>query len=293
MKWIDYVKGAARENKKSILLPEGYDERIIKAAKAIEMEQIADITVVSEEAIEGVNTIRPQSGTLSEAAQLVSEGAYDGMVAGAVNSTAQVIRSALKKIGARKDVSVVSSFFLMDSDNEYLGEKGAFLFADCAVNIAPDHVKLADIAVSTAQSARDIMGWEPRVAFLSFSTKGSASHASVDAVRKTVEELKKRNADFVFDGELQLDAAVIPEVAMKKDPEGLLKGTANILVFPDLNSANIAYKTAQRLGGFRAVGPILQGYNRPVNDLSRGCSVEDIIDVVAFTALQAVKDQKK
>ncbi len=284
--WIEYIRNRTKDIKKSILLPEGYDDRIVAAARVIQELGIASATVVSKDEIAGVNTIKPVEGSLKEAAQMVASGEYDGMVAGAVNTTADVIKSSIRKIGVNPDISLISSFFLMESEKKDLGEQGSFLFADCAVLPSPDSKKLAAIAFATAESAKKILGWEPRVAFLSFSTKGSAKHESVDKVTDAMEELKKRNPDFIFDGELQFDTAIIPEIASRKDPEGLLSGKANILIFPDLNSGNIGYKLAQRLGGFRAVGPILQGFKRPVNDLSRGCTVEDIVDVAAFTVLQ-------
>lgn len=274
--WIEYIRKRARDTQKSILFPEGYDERIQEAAKVIRKLNIARVTVISNKA-------------LKEAAGMVVKGEYDGMVAGACNTTASVVKAAIKKIGVSPAVSVISSFFLMESQDKSLGEEGAFLFADCAVLPAPDAKKLADIAFATAKSAKDILGWQPKVAFLSFSTKGSSLHESVDKVRAAVEELRKKNPEFIFDGELQLDTAILPGIAGKKDPEGILKGKANILIFPDLNSANIGYKIAERIGGMKAIGPILQGFKKPVNDLSRGCSIEDIVNVTAFTALQADK----
>lgn len=285
--WIEYIRKRAESTVKSILLPEGYDDRVVEAAKVIQRLNIAGVTVISDKEIDGVRTEKPVQGSLEEAAVMVADGKFDGMVAGAANATANVIRAAIKKIGVDPDMAGVSSFFLMESKEESFGEKGGLLFADCAVLPAPDAKKLANIAFATARSAKNILGWKPRVAFLSFSTKGSASHESVDKVRNAIEELKKKEPDFIFDGELQLDAAIVPEIAQKKDTNGVLKGNANILIFPDLNSANIGYKIAQRIGGLRAIGPILQGFRKPVNDLSRGCSIEDIVDVAAFTVLQA------
>jgi phosphate acetyltransferase len=285
--WIDCIQQKAKDLSRTILLPEGYDDRVVEAAKRIQQLNIADVTVISNDEIPGVKTIKPGDGSLKEAVAMIAEGKYDGMVAGAVNTTGDVVRAAIRKIGVDPCVPMVSSFFLMESDNKSIGENGGILFADCAILPSPDASKLANIAYATAQNARKIMGWEPRVAFLSFSTKGSASHESIDKVREAMEILEKKNSDFIFDGELQLDAAIIPEIAQKKDPDGLLKGKANILIFPDLNSANIGYKIAQRIGGMRAIGPVLQGFKKPVNDLSRGCSVADIIDVAAFTVLQA------
>ncbi len=170
--------------------------------------------------------------------------------------------------------------------DEKFGEKGALIFADCAILPNPNEEELADIAIASAKTAKDLMGCEPRVAMLSFSTKGSAIHELVDKVRKATEIVKEKAPELLVDGELQADAALIPEVASQKAPKSPIAGKANVLIFPDLNSANIGYKLVQRLAGAQAIGPILQGLAKPVNDLSRGCSVEDIINLVAITSLQ-------
>jgi len=284
--WIEQVKEKAKKLRKKIIMPEGDDERVREAAYIANKEGLASVTLITSDAMEEVNTVSPEENTLYQAAGMVARGDFDGMVAGAVNTTADVVRTALKTVKVDRQTGLVSSFFLMETGMADMGESGAFLFADCAVVPDPDPEKLAGIAIATAVSARVILGWDPRVALLSFSTKGSSAHESVLKVREAVEKLREKKADFVFDGELQADTAIVPEVARKKDPGSLLGGRANILIFPDLNSGNIAYKITQRLGGARAVGPILQGFNRPVNDLSRGCSVNDIVDAVAFTALQ-------
>ncbi|MFH1415829.1 MAG: phosphate acyltransferase [Elusimicrobiota bacterium] len=287
--WIEKIRKEAAGHKKSLIFPEGKDSRVIRAAKTVRDMGIADVTVMSDKEEAGLDTIICEENVLKAAAQMVSAGEYDGMVAGAVNTTADVVRASIKNIGVDPEISVVSSFFIMESGNTSIGENGAFLFADCAIIPEPDARKLAGIAHATANNARLLMGWEPRVAFLSFSTKGSSKHNEALKVADAVKELEKRKPDYLYDGELQLDTALVPEIAQKKDPEGLLGGKANILIFPDLNSANIAYKITERLGGYRAVGPILQGFKKPVNDLSRGCSVDDIVDVAAVTVLQAIR----
>ncbi|HVE13546.1 MAG TPA: phosphate acetyltransferase [Elusimicrobiota bacterium] len=211
----------------------------------------------------------------------------EGFLSGADHATADTIRPALQIIKPAPGVRTISSFFILIVPNCEFGEKGVLLVGDCAINIDPPAVKLAGIAVSTARMAKVLCGFEPRVAMLSFSTKGSAEHELVDKVREAVRIAKEKNPELAIDGELQADAALVPDVGGRKAPGSPVAGKANVLIFPDLQSANIGYKLVQRLAKAEAVGPILQGFAKPVNDLSRGASVSDIVHLGAITVLQA------
>ena len=221
------------------------------------------------------------------AAMMVRKKLADGMVAGAVNSTARLIRAALRVIGVKEGIKTASSCFVVILSDRSFGSEGQMIFADCATVPSPDSTQLAEIAISSAETGKNLIGIKPVIAMLSYSTKGSATGRLVEKVRVATEIVKERRPDLVVDGEIQADAALVDHVAQRKCPGSPVGGKANVLIFPDLDAANIAYKLVQRLAHAEAYGPILQGFSRPVNDLSRGCSADDIVGVIAVTAVQA------
>ncbi len=224
---------------------------------------------------------------------MVRSGKADGTVAGATNTTAHTVRAALKCLGVQPGLKTVSSFFLMVVPNKTFGENGAMIFADCGVVIDPDPLQLAEITLTTADSCRLFLDADPRIAMLSFSTKGSAKSEKIDKVTEALSIVKARRPDLNVDGEMQVDAALIPAIGRSKAPGSPVAGRANVLIFPDIQSGNIGYKLAERMSGGIAIGPILQGFEYASNDLSRGCKAEDIVDTVVITALQAIDCERR
>ncbi len=321
--FLEKIKEKAKQLKKHIVLPDALDERTLKAGRIITDEKIADITLIGDEekiyslaekigvSLSGMRIVNPLKSeklsdfahifynlrkhkgiTFEEAketmknslffgAMMVREGMANGSVAGSISTTADVLRAGIQVVGLMDGISIVSSFFLIVFPNK------VYSFADCAVVPNPAPEQLADIAISTAINHKKLTGEEPIVAMLSFSTKGSAKHEMVDKVVQATQIAKQKRPDLIIDGELQLDAAIVPEVAKRKAPDSPVGGNANVLIFPNLDAGNIGYKMAQRMAGAEAIGPIVQGLKKPCFDLSRGCSVEDIVNVVAINCLMS------
>jgi phosphate acetyltransferase len=330
MELLDRIKQNARKHNMRIVLPEGYEERNIKAADIALQEELAQIILIGDPSeinshaarlglkniskakivnpklhekkdhyIDMMVELRKSKGmTREEASKLIEDPLYlgvlmikngdaDGEVSGADHATGDVLRPAFHYVKTAPGISVVSGAFIMILPDKTFGENGVILFADGAVHPDPNEKELAEIAIASAHTARAIAGFEPRIAMLSFSTKGSAKHEMVDKVVNATRIAKEMAPDLQIDGELQADAALIEAIGKSKAPGSSIAGKANVLIFPDLNSGNIAYKLVQRLAHAEAIGPILQGMAAPINDLSRGCSVNDIVSMIAITSNQA------
>jgi phosphate acetyltransferase len=309
----------ARRARKKIVFPEGGDPRVLEAAGRLAREGILQPILIGprpERAPEGVTFIDPAGSPMSPkyaaiyherrrskgvtlieaseiarrplyfAALMVAAGDADGTVGGAANTTAETVRASLHAVGPAPGVRVVSSAFLMAVQDKQAGHKGLLAFADCAIVIEPTSSQLAEIAIATAETTRRLIGAEPAVALLSFSTKGSGKDKQVDKVVEALRIVRERAPQLNIDGELQVDAALAPMVGRSKAPGSTVAGRANTLIFPNLASANIGYKLVERLGGAAAIGPFLQGLAKPANDLSRGCSTDDVFHTAVVTALQ-------
>ena len=321
--FLDRMKQTAKQDLKTIVLPEGEDPRTIEAAKKIIAEGLANIVILGDPAeidVPGAQIINPKSPTAPKheayaqkfaelrakkgvtieqaraqimdntyyGTMMVKMGDADGLVSGACHSTADTLRPALQILKTAPGTKLVSAFMVMCTQTPDFGANGTVIFADCGLNIAPTSDELSEIAIASAHSWKTFMGEvEPKVALLSYSTMGSAGGDTAKKVQEAVAFCKEKAPEIAIDGDLQLDAAIVPKVAELKAPDSTVAGSANVLVFPDLAAGNIGYKLVQRFGQAEAYGPILQGIAKPVNDLSRGCSADDIVGVVAITCVQA------
>ena len=323
--FLESMLARAKADRQTIVLPEGDDERTLDAAEKILADDVADLVILGDaaairasgRALDGARVVDPRTsdlreelaGTLYELRQrkgmtpeqalalmddvlyfgvmMVKTGRADGMVAGACHATGDVLRPSLQILKTAPGVALVSSFFVMVVPDCDLGQEGTFLFSDCGLEVQPDAERLAHIAVNSAKSWKALIGTEPSVALLSHSTYGSAKNDDAAKVVEAAEIARELAPDFAIDGELQLDAAIVSSVGASKAPKSPVAGRANVLVFPDLDAGNIGYKLVQRLAKAEAYGPITQGIAAPVNDLSRGCSADDIVGVIAITCVQA------
>ncbi len=332
MSFVQDIMSRAKQEIKTIVLPEATDIRTLKATDIILKEDFCKIILVgNEQEIEKVASennfdiskaeiVEPKKSenyeeyanafyefrkhkgmTIEKAKELmldpvffgmmmVKQGKADGLVSGAAHSTADTLRPALQILKTAPETKLVSTFVVMAVPNCEFGENGIFLFSDCGLNQNPNSEELSEIAISTAKSFKQIIGKEPKIAMLSYSTMGSAKAEEVDKVRIATEIAKEKAPDLLIDGEMQFDAAIVPSIAKSKAPESKVAGNANTLIFPDLQAGNIGYKLVERLAKAEAYGPICQGMAKPVNDLSRGCKAEDIVGVVAITCIQAKKN---
>lgn len=308
MDTVKKLRDKARDRLKTIILPEYEDERVVRACKIIEAEKIAKPILLTEAQIDpeqkaryieefflahkakgiDIDTVnRLFSDPLYYAAMMVHEGQADGLVAGAVHTTPDMARAAIRCLGIDERISVVSSCFIMVVPDCAYGEEGTFIFSDCGIIPEPSSRQLACISLSAAELAEKALGITARVALLSYSTKGSAKIKSIEKITEALKLAREMLPNLLIDGELQVDAALVPEVAKIKLADSPVAGKANILIFPDLEAGNISYKLVQRLAKARAIGPLLLGLKKPASDLSRGCLVEDIVDSVAVTAIRA------
>lgn len=308
MDTIAKIRDKARSKLKTIILPEYDDARVVKAARIIEEEGIAKVVLLSRDKMDpkekgryieefyqihkakelDIELVKKMfEDALYYAAMMAREGKVDGFVAGASHTTPNVIRAAIRCLGIDEHITIISSCFIMAVPNCPYGEEGTFIFADCGVIPEPNSRQLACIALSAAELGIKVLGLIPRIAMLSYSTKGSAKGRAVEKIVEGLGLLKEMAPGILVDGEMQLDAAIVPEIAKIKYPDSPLEGKANVLIFPNLEAGNIGYKLVERLGNARALGPLLLGATKPASDLSRGCSVDDIVDCVAVTAIRA------
>jgi len=308
MDTITKVRQRAKANLKTIVLPEYNEKRTLEALKIIEKEGIAKALLLAPDRINpqdkarcieefyamhkakdfDIEAVREMfNDPIYYAAMMVREGKADGFVAGADHTTADVARTAIRCLDLDERMNIASSCFIMDVPNCDYGESGTFIFADCGIIPDPNSRQLACISLAAAELARKVLDLTPRIAFLSYSTKGSAKGKSVDKVTEALKLVREMEPSLLVDGEMQVDAAIVPEVSRIKYPDSPIQGKANILIFPNLDSGNIGYKIVERLARARALGPLIMGFTKPCSDLSRGCSPDDIVDCVAVTAIRA------